>query len=160
MEYRAIVDYNRNILKLFVGDNSFGFDLNEGDAGDFWHSFSIRGQDYDINLYEDEGVSSLTIYEVVDGLISTGKNDVLVEDITVINKMKDLDFRDSYGERIVDGDKIIIEEHWQKEFSSYNGKKANVLWNSDFGLYEWILEDKPNHIPSNFFVLKRFKKEK
>jgi RimJ/RimL family protein N-acetyltransferase len=43
---KFIVDYSTDHLYLFFLGNDYHFDLNEGDAGDYWTSFEYEGKGY------------------------------------------------------------------------------------------------------------------
>ena len=64
MENYAIVNYEEKTLTLFFRWQTFTFDLNRGDVGDFWYGFDTHdGEVYDINFINDDGVdASVTIY--------------------------------------------------------------------------------------------------
>lgn len=60
-----IVDYDKKTVTLNYNGEEFKFNLNEGDVGDFWHSFTTKdGVTKDVNFYqEDEKESpSFSVY--------------------------------------------------------------------------------------------------
>ena len=59
------VNYNKKTLTLHFEGEKFTWDLNEGDVGEFWHSFTTKkGVVRDINFHqEDENQKpSLSVY--------------------------------------------------------------------------------------------------
>jgi hypothetical protein len=72
------IDYTKKTLDLQFEGEKFSFDLNEGDVGDFWHSFTTKeGIVKDINFYqEDENeVPLVSVYGVKDN----GKGELLID---------------------------------------------------------------------------------
>ena len=62
-----VIDYNKKELTLFFEGETHKFNLDEGDVGDFWHSFTNKkGVTKDINFYqEDENEQpSLSVYDL------------------------------------------------------------------------------------------------
>jgi hypothetical protein len=76
-----IVYYDEKIVDLDYNDEKFSFNLNDGDVGDFWDSFTTKdGVLKDINFYqEDSSIKpSLSVYDVDDdGYIITTYEEVL-----------------------------------------------------------------------------------
>ena len=67
MENKYTVDYDKKIVTLHFDGEIFNFNLNEGDVGDFWHSFTTKaGIIKDVNFYrEDAGeVPNFSVYGV------------------------------------------------------------------------------------------------
>lgn len=63
----AVVNYDKKELELITLTENFKWDLNDGDVGDFWHSFTDwKGVIRDVNFHqEDENQKpSLSIYPV------------------------------------------------------------------------------------------------
>jgi hypothetical protein len=49
------VDYTKKTVTLHYNGEVFKFDLNEGDVGDFWHSFTTKaGVIKDVNFVQDD----------------------------------------------------------------------------------------------------------
>ncbi len=76
MENYFEIDYDKKTIDLFYGNEKFTFDLNEGDVGDYWNSFTTKDSVVkDINFYqEDESIESplISIYDIdSDGYIDT-----------------------------------------------------------------------------------------
>ena len=75
-----VLDYDKKTLQLNFEGESFNFDLNDGDVGDFWHSFTTRdGLLKDINFHQDNENEepSIGVYGVVevDGELSVDTSD-------------------------------------------------------------------------------------
>jgi hypothetical protein len=75
-----VIDYDNKALQLNFEGESFNFDLNDGDVGDFWHSFTTKdGVLKDINFHQDNENEepSIGVYGVVevDGELSVDTND-------------------------------------------------------------------------------------
>lgn len=66
MKNTFTIDYGEKILTLTYKGAHYLWDLNEGDEGDFWHSFTHDNEVYDINLHQETASStpSLAIYRV------------------------------------------------------------------------------------------------
>jgi hypothetical protein len=64
---KFIVDYSTDHLYLWFEGNDYHFDLNEGDCGDFWHSFEHKGELYDVNFYAESELDypCLSVYPIV-----------------------------------------------------------------------------------------------
>jgi hypothetical protein len=81
MKNKFVVDYDKKIVTLHFEGEVFNFDLNEGDIGDFWHSFkNKKGVERDINFYQEdvEETPSLSIYGLTDdgsGVLSINTKD-------------------------------------------------------------------------------------
>jgi hypothetical protein len=61
----AIINYDEKTITLFFRWQTFAFDLNEGDIGEYWYGFETHdGEVYDINFGEEEGESnpSISVY--------------------------------------------------------------------------------------------------
>jgi hypothetical protein len=61
----AIINYDEKTITLFFRWQTFTFDLNEGDIGEYWYGFETHdGEVYDINFGEEEGESnpSISVY--------------------------------------------------------------------------------------------------
>lgn len=75
------IDYDKKIIELFYDVEKFLFDLNEGDIGDFWHSFTTKdGVTKDINFYQEDATikPSMSIYDLdEDGYINTTYEEVI-----------------------------------------------------------------------------------
>jgi len=74
------LNYDNKILELNFEGEVFNFDLNDGDVGDFWHSFTTKdGVLKDINLYQEseKETASIGLYGVieVDGELTINTND-------------------------------------------------------------------------------------
>ena len=55
MNNYAIIDYNQKKLTLFFRWQTFTFDLDQGDIGEFWYGFETHDlQVYDVNYGEEE----------------------------------------------------------------------------------------------------------
>jgi hypothetical protein len=55
MENKYTVDYDKKIVTLHFDGEIFNFNLNEGDVGDFWHSFTTKaGIIKDVNFYQED----------------------------------------------------------------------------------------------------------
>lgn len=77
MENKFVVDYDKKIVTLHYEGEVFEFDLNEGDVGDFWHSFKDKhGVERDINFsQEDENqYPGISVY----GLKDDGNGQMLI----------------------------------------------------------------------------------
>jgi hypothetical protein len=49
------VDYTKKTVTLHYNGEEFVFDLNEGDVGDFWYSFTTKaGIIKDVNFYQED----------------------------------------------------------------------------------------------------------
>lgn len=59
------VDYDNKTLQLNIYGKEFTWDLNDGDIGDFWHSFTYGNKTYDINFYQ-ENESQDPVLEIYD----------------------------------------------------------------------------------------------
>jgi hypothetical protein len=61
------IDYDKKELTLHYEGNVFLWNINEGDVGDFWSSFTTKGILKDINFHQEneEQKPSLVIYGVV-----------------------------------------------------------------------------------------------
>lgn len=65
------IDYSKKTLKLVFDNETYNFDLNEGDIGDYWNSFTHKNKLYDVNFHK-EGIgtqSYVCTYEVDKGSI-------------------------------------------------------------------------------------------
>jgi hypothetical protein len=73
--------YNKKTVDLYYNDEKFSFDLNDGDVGDYWNSFTTYdGVVKDVNFYqEDASVKpSFSIYNLdEDGYINTSEEEVI-----------------------------------------------------------------------------------
>lgn len=77
MENKFVVDYDKKIVTLHYEGEIFEFDLNEGDVGEFWHSFKDKnGVEKDINFSQEsaEELPGLSIY----GLKDDGSGQMLI----------------------------------------------------------------------------------
>ena len=85
-ENKFIVDYSTDHLYLFFLGNDYHFDLNEGDAGDYWTSFEYEGKGYDINLYvaTELDYPQLTVYDLKvneEGYVETDMQNYAIIDL-------------------------------------------------------------------------------
>ena len=67
MENKYTVDYDKKIVTLHFDGEIFNFNLNEGDVGDFWHSFTTKaGIIKDVNFYQEDAgeVPNFSVYGV------------------------------------------------------------------------------------------------
>ena len=80
MNNYAIIDYDKKSLTLFFRWQTFEFNLNEGDVGEFWYGFETHdGEIYDVNYGEEEGEDnpSVSVYCTIledDGYLSIDSN--------------------------------------------------------------------------------------
>ena len=51
------INYDKRTLVLNYQNGLYFFDLNEGDVGDFWHSFYTDDQKLAINYHQEMGYS-------------------------------------------------------------------------------------------------------
>lgn len=71
-------------------------------------------------------------------------------------------FKDSYGNEVNIGDKIIIESNYN--FQHYNGKECDVFFDQVHGMFKFKFEeksgwgDKTHTTESNFYGIYSFKK--
>jgi len=75
-----ILNYDKKTLNLNFEGETFSFDLNDGDVGDFWHSFTTKdGLIKDINFHQEDETQSASvgIYGVieVDGELTIDADD-------------------------------------------------------------------------------------
>lgn len=84
------VNYDKRCIYLTYDGKDYSFHLDNGDVGDFWHSFFHRGQMYDINFHqEDSGCRpSLEVYKckgIDDGLweVDTSEYEVISLDTII-----------------------------------------------------------------------------
>jgi len=69
MENKFVVDYDKKIVTLHYRGEAFEFDLNEGDVGDFWSTFTdSKNVIRDINFHQEDANESanLSVYPVND----------------------------------------------------------------------------------------------
>jgi hypothetical protein len=86
-----VVDYNYRKLTINFEGETFTFDLNEGDIGDFWHSLTTKdGVIKDVNFsQEDENeVPNLSLYGVKENdkgeLLIDTSDEIYIEEYTQI----------------------------------------------------------------------------
>lgn len=85
------INYNSKTLVVNFEGETFTFDLNDGDIGDFWHSFTTKnGVVKDVNFSQEDvdEVPSLSIYGVKENeegqiLIDTS-DEIYVEEYTQV----------------------------------------------------------------------------
>ena len=68
MNNSAIIDYDKKILTLNFRWQTFTFDLNQGDIGDFWYGFETHdGTIYDVSFHQEsyEGNPSVNVYGTI-----------------------------------------------------------------------------------------------
>lgn len=60
-----VVNYDDRKLILYYEGGRYDFNLNDGDVGDFWNSFTADNQVYDINFHQEDAYSipSLSVYK-------------------------------------------------------------------------------------------------
>lgn len=61
----ATINYNDKTITLNFRWQTFTFDLNQGDIGEFWHGFETHdGQIYDINFGQEsaDDIPSISVY--------------------------------------------------------------------------------------------------
>lgn len=60
-----VVNYDDKTLTLYYNGGRHDFDLNDGDVGDFWHSFTSDDEVYDINFHQEDAhaIPSLSVYK-------------------------------------------------------------------------------------------------
>ena len=51
MEDFAVINYDEKTLEVVFNEELFLWSLDDGDVGDFWHSFKVKGKVYDVNFY-------------------------------------------------------------------------------------------------------------
>jgi len=81
---QAHIDYDNFKLTIFYKGEKFVFDLNDGDIGDFWNSFTTKdGEIKDINFYQENEIQepSVSLYGVKDNQIDTN-DEIVINDIT------------------------------------------------------------------------------
>lgn len=69
MENKIVVDYDKKIVDLHYEGEVFSFNLNEGDVGDFWHSFTDKNNvTKDINFHQEDAEQNpgLSVYGLKD----------------------------------------------------------------------------------------------
>jgi hypothetical protein len=85
----AIINYDEKTITLFFRWQTFTFDLNEGDIGEYWYGFETHdGEVYDINFGEEEGESnpSISVYGTMlddDGELaidSDNRTDIIIKE--------------------------------------------------------------------------------
>lgn len=61
------INYDSKELSIHWDGQKFSFDLNEGDIGDYWHSFQHQGATYDLNYHQEDEMQepSVSVYPVV-----------------------------------------------------------------------------------------------
>jgi len=69
------INYTKKELIIFFEGQEYPFNLNDGDVGDFWHSFitNINWEDKDVNLTQENKDEEplVSVYDVKDGQIDT-----------------------------------------------------------------------------------------
>ena len=75
-----VLDYDKKTLQLNFEGESFNFNLNDGDVGDFWHSFTTKEgvlKDINFHQYNENEEPSIGVYGVVevDGELSVDTSD-------------------------------------------------------------------------------------
>ena len=66
-EDKYLVDYDHKLLAISFEGETFHFNLNDGDVGDFWHSLTTKGGVIkDVNFFQDDEkeVPNLSLYGV------------------------------------------------------------------------------------------------
>ncbi len=87
----ALINYDEKTLTLFFRWQTFTFDLNKGDIGEYWHGFETHdGEVYDVNFGEEyeEFNPSVCVYGTLvddDGQLSIDTNNRTDIEIKVIN---------------------------------------------------------------------------
>ena len=94
-EDKYIVDYDHKLLTISFEGETFHFNLNDGDIGDFWHSLTTKnGVIKDVNFsQEDENeVPNLSLYGVKENdegeLLIDTSDEIYVENYTQVGNPK------------------------------------------------------------------------
>jgi hypothetical protein len=70
------LDYNARVLRITFKGSKYIFDLDEGDTGDFWHSFTHNGEIYDVNFAQEDASYNpvVSAYRVIGGATETNES--------------------------------------------------------------------------------------
>lgn len=132
------VDYDKKTVELTFNEEKFTFDLNEGDVGDFWHSFQDKNNvSWDVN-FSQESKREQPCFSVY-GLLPDKENP---EQLLInINDQTSIEFDGQFGEpdnyfgveeKADNKDlvkRVIISRGWGKE-------RAERLMQEHIDIYE------------------------
>jgi hypothetical protein len=100
MKNTFLIDYDNKILSLNYNEETFEFNLNDGDVGEFWNSFTTKdGVIKDINYHQEDETQlpTITVYgvHVVNGetLINTNDSEYITKALRfgdAVNYFKEL----------------------------------------------------------------------
>jgi len=134
------VNYDTMILLLSFENVEHTFDLRDGDASDFWHSFEHKGKDYDINFFiNDDNIAGASVY---------GTDEV--NELTVIDT-SDETYIDNVNES---GDKERYKTYWwYNDLKNKLATGSRIVFQvkdlSDNQTYMWGIEEMLNEVNHN-----------
>jgi len=107
MKNQFKINYDKRKLKLIFNNEIFKFNLDDGDVGDFWHSFTLaNGVIKDINFYQEDEFQTPIVSVYV---VNVDKDDLLTIDTsqeTVIEKYKAKGELNNYFNHVKDPEMI------------------------------------------------------
>ena len=81
------VDYDKMILNLFFQGVKHTFDLKQGDAGEFWHGFQHKNEEWDLNFYiNSDGITVANIYSTIEdeeGFVSIDTEGFTINNVNI-----------------------------------------------------------------------------
>lgn len=126
--------------------------MKEEKENKYWLSY-LNSEELEKNAKRDWKYAGVTGYLFTKLELETFKQ-------AVINEL--LPFKDSYGNNLTVGDKIILESFYSSNI--FNGQLAEIIWNDKKGMYEYQFIHKAGYIKeesiikNNFYGVAKFRK--
>jgi hypothetical protein len=110
MENKIVVDYDKKIVDLHYEGEVFNFNLNDGDIGDFWHSFTDKNNvTKDINFSQEDAEQQpgLSIYGLKDD--GSGYLSIDTSDEVYISNFEQVGNPENYFGKITDDTRYFCQ---------------------------------------------------